>query len=264
VTRNHFVYLYRKANGGEIVYVGYGGLPQRSMAHPGIGHNPPFVSWLAKNRFQLEVAGPYGSASEAKRLEAALISAIGPRFNRTGSDGPIFSPVGVPPELWRRPRLLPLTIPQVGRKVGGALIVYLSPGDRLNDGRKKFDVAAPEDEDAVSNIEQAWAIGPLLRIWEERSDLKPKAVVGVTGPKDYRVVVGCLAIQGNMLGDPNFKSASRGRWKIPLKDRSNPDYMSLRGRRVDGATFGRFSHDLHIWVDRNGRTRYPRVAADKP
>jgi hypothetical protein len=140
----HFVYLYRDRSGRPI-YVGYGHSAQRAISHRGASHNKELKGWLAKDDFDLQLAGPYSSEQEAKAVEAALISSMQPRFNRTPGDGPKFAPVGVPPHLWQRPQMKPLTLGQIGKITGGALLVYLSPGERLRDGRQKFNAGFPDD-----------------------------------------------------------------------------------------------------------------------
>ena len=253
------MYLYRTLKGSEIVYVGYGRKSQRATVHPGASHNQALKSWLKQGRFQIEVAGPFGSEREAKEIEAALISAIDPRFNKISGDGPKFMPVGVPPELWSRPTKDPLTLREIGVKASGALLVYLSPGDELSDGRKKFDPVHPSDLDAAANIEKAWEIGPLIRKWNQQPTLRPRTVIGVHGPVSHRFIVGSLAIDRKRLGDPLLKEIERraGRWEIPLRDRSQLDFRNLRGRRVQGVRFGAFSNRLHIWVDDEGQVRHP-------
>lgn len=257
----HFVYLYRD-HAGNPVYVGYGHSAQRAISHRGSSHNSGLKAWLAKENFDLQIAGPYESEQEAKAVEAGLISSMKPRFNKAPGDGPKFTPVGVPPHLWERPQMKPLTLGQIGRRTGGALLVYLSPGDRLRDGRKKFDAGIPDDETAASNIEMAWDLGPLLRVWEKRPLVAPKVILGIHGKVSHRFIVGSLLIDTANLGDPAHKLRAKrwpgGRWRVPLADRTDVDAFELRGRRVEDLRFGQFSHQLHIWVDGSGRKRHPR------
>ena len=119
----HFVYLYRTP-AGIPKYVGYGKTVDRATAHAEVSHNSGLRSWLASGQFDLTVAGPYGDRREALHVEAALISALSPEFNKSPGEGPGFVPLGVPPELGNRPSMAPLTVPQVGKIAGGALIVY--------------------------------------------------------------------------------------------------------------------------------------------
>ena len=255
----HFVYLYRTPK-GQPIYVGYGKSVQRALAHSGSSHNSDLKLWLTKNRFDLQVAGPYDSEREAKSVEAALISSLNPRFNKAPGDGPKFVPVGVPGLLWERPRLPELTLSEIGLISGGALLVYLAPGDVLQDGRKKFDAATPLDEDAVSNIEKYWDLQALIELWEEDPTSKPTVVLGLHGRVSHRFIVGALEIDRDRLCDSEnqrtSKQWSRPRWHIPLRDKTKLDTHELRGRRVRDIRFGQFSHQLHIWVDGQGNRRH--------
>ena len=257
----HFVYLYRDRT-GRPMYVGYGHTAQRAISHKGGSHNKELKTWLGREDFDLQIAGPYSSEQEAKVVEAALISSMAPKFNRAPGDGPKFAPVGVPPHLWERPQMKPLTLGQIGRMTGGALLVYLSPGKRLRDGRLKFDAALPDDEIAASNIERSWDLRPLLDRWVERPQSAPKVILGIHGKVSHRFIVGSLLIDTENLGDEahrlKAKRWPRDRWRVPLLDRTDLDACELRGRRVDDLRFGQFSHQLHIWVDGAGRKRHPK------
>jgi len=259
VLREHFVYLYRTL-GGEPVYVGYGHTVQRALSHAGGSHNQGLKAWLSRSKFDLQVAGPYSNEVEAKAVEAALISSMNPKFNRTPGDGPKFSPVGVPPSLWERPRLPELSLRQIGRLAGGALLVYLAPGDFLRDGRRKFDAAMPSDDVAVSNIEKNWDLKSLVDQWQRNPRSIPQVIIGIHGRVDHRFIVGALEIDRDEICNPrNQRRAarwSRPRWKVPLMDSTNLDVAELRGRRVKDIRFGQFSHQLHIWVDSSGRRRH--------
>lgn len=253
----HYVYTYATRS-GRVVYVGYGRQARRAMAHPEVGHSA-FKRWLARNAHEIRLAGPYRDAREAKAVEAALISSLTPEFNRAPGTGPQFVPLGVPLELAHRARLDPLTLEQIGRRARGALLVYLAPGDLLADGRRKFDPARPSDEDAVKNTERWWQIGRLQDRWSEDPKEAPNLIVGVHGRIGHRFIVAALRIDKSRLGDASLADPRpRGRWQVALKDRSNLDAGELRGRLVHGVTFGPRSHQLHIWVDRNGVVRHPQ------
>jgi hypothetical protein len=260
MSNKHFVYLYRDS-AGTAKYVGYGQNVERALSHSGKSHNSRLKAWLEKDNFDLSIAGPYRSESEAKVVEAALISSMNPEFNIAPGDGPKFSPVGVPPELWERPQMKPLTLGEIGRKTGGALLVYLSAGDFLRDGRRKFNAALPSDSDAVSNIEKTWDIGSLVEQWKTKPELIPNVLIGIHGKVQHRFIIGALEIDQEHLCESEYirhaQRWARPRRQVPLVDSSNLDMNELRGRRVDGIKFGAFSHQLHIWVDKNGRKRHP-------
>ena len=258
--KQNYVYLYKSLDGSPM-YVGYGGTVQRALTHTGSSHNKKLKQWLAKNKFDLSIAGPYESESEAKAVEAALISSMKPRLNIAPGDGPKFTPVGVPPDLWERPQMGSLSLSEIGRKTGGAILVYLAAGNFLVDGRKKFDAALPSDEVAVSNIEKNWDLTPLIEKWKRRPDTAPNVIIGIHGKVSHRFIVAALAIDRERLGDRDLikkaKRWSRHRWQVPLVDKSELDMNELRGRLVSNIRFGQFSHQLHIWVDGNGRKRHP-------
>lgn len=242
------------------MYVGYGNTTQRALTHSKGSHNLQLKHWLKKGHFDLRIAGPYASEKEAKAVEAALISSMHPRFNIAPGDGPKFLPVGVPPHLWERPAMKPLTLRELGIKGKGVLLVYLSPGDYLRDGRRKFDPAQPSDRTAFENIEKNWDLAPLIEIWRRSPDLMPKAILGIHGKVGHRFVVGSLEInQDQLCNSRNRRRAARWarpRWRVPVLDPMNLDHAAMRGRRVEGVRFGQFSHQLHIWIDASGRRRH--------
>ena len=118
------------------MYVGYGREVSRSISHRGHSHNEELKSWLERNPFDLQIAGPYRDEEEAKNVESALISGLNPRFNRSPGEGPAFAPLGVPPHLSERTQQPALRLSQIGKMTGGALLVYLAPGLFLPDGRR--------------------------------------------------------------------------------------------------------------------------------
>jgi len=242
------------------MYVGYGKTAQRAISHTGGSHNRALSRWLARNEYDLKIAGPYFNEREAKAVESALISSISPKFNIAAGDGPKFVPVGVPAHLSERASMPHLGLKEVGVQANGALIVYLAPGDYLRDGRRKFDPAVPNDRHAFKNIEKNWDITALIQEWERRPELAPRTLIGVHGKVDHRFVVGAFEIDRANLCHPRNKRFSdrwpRHRWRVPVIDPENLDYRDLRGRRVSGATFGQFSHQLHIWIDAKGRRRH--------
>jgi hypothetical protein len=257
--KRNFVYLYSSSK-GKPMYVGYGSTAQRALSHSSNSHNDNLEHWLKRGDFDLRIAGPYVSEKEAKVVEAALISSLHPRFNVAPGDGPKFLPVGVPAHLWERPAMKPLTLRELGIKGKGALLVYLSPGDYLRDGRRKFDPALPSDRTAFKNIEKNWDLTSLIDIWCHRPDLMPRTILGIHGKVRHRFVVGSFEIDRERLCDPRNRRYAdrwpRARWRVPMVDSTNLDHAELRGRRVEKVVFGQFSHQLHIWVDANGIRRH--------
>jgi hypothetical protein len=253
---NHFVYLYRSL-AGVAKYVGYGADVKRAMSHAGASHNHELKQWLEADRFDVTIAGPYSSESEAKKVEAALISAMKPEFNKSPGDGPTFLPIGVPPELAARPTLQPLTLEEIGRCTGGALLVYLAGGDFLSDGRPKFDPANPDNDVVVGDMEAWWDLRSVRDQWLEHPASSPRVLIGVHGKVKHRFIAAATLIDSNRWTDVSLYNADRRRWKVPLLEPVEFDAYELRGRRVSGIKFGQFSWALHLWVDGSGNVRHP-------
>jgi hypothetical protein len=131
------MYLYRSTTSAQIRYVGRGTTPDRALQHTGGSHNEGLRALIETGNYTLEVAGPYRSTDEAALVEAALISALersgtqAALANLVPGSGPRFRPLGVPGELAGRPLEEPLTLAQIGRLTGGALLVRNSFGATL-------------------------------------------------------------------------------------------------------------------------------------
>ncbi|WP_299039993.1 hypothetical protein [uncultured Pseudokineococcus sp.] len=250
------VYLYRSTGGAQIRYVGRGASPDRALQHTGGSHNEGLRTLIESGNYTLEVAGPYASTSEAALVEAALISAL----KRSGTQaaltnlapgaGPSFRPLGVPGHLAERPLRDPLTVADVGRRTGGALLVRNAFGADLSDGRPRLDPLSQQQDDViVDNVTHTWLLQRLAPAWEADPDSRPRALVGCAGPLAHRYVPGALHVDvGRLCEDP-----STGVVPTTSKDL---DAYDLRGRRITGARFdrGRFQH--LIWVDGTGTVRY--------
>lgn len=130
----HYVYLYRDTINQQVRYVGYGQDPQRAISHAGTSHNPDLRRWLENRAYDLQVAGPYGTAHEGLHVEAALISVIKPTFNIHPGTGPKFRPLGVPLELAHRVALPKLKDKEIAIRSGGAIFVRLAGGMAMTDG----------------------------------------------------------------------------------------------------------------------------------
>jgi len=257
VSDAYYVYLYRSI-AGVPKYVGYGMSVERALTHAGHSHNDALRSWLTRGEFDLSVAGPYRDEAEGKRVEAALISALRPEFNRAPGDGPKFVPLGVPPELSDRPTHDPLALADIGRLTGGALLVYLAPGDLLGDGRRKFDPAHPDDAIVVSNIEGNWDIRRHRDDWTADPASGPQVLVGIHGKNvAHRFIAGAAQIDTSAWFRSDLEDPDRPRWRVPLHQPVDLDVNELRGRRVTDVKFGQFSWQLHIWVDGSGVKRHP-------
>ena len=158
-----------------------------------------------------------------------------------------------------RPRRQPsLTSSEIGVATNGALLVYLAPGDRLPDGRPKFDPMRPDDKVLLGDMEGVWDIGRHLDEWAAAPEHGPKVLIAIYGPKvSDRHIAAAVPIDTTRWLDPSLKVPDKNRWNIPLVDPPDMNSRSLRGRQVEGIRFGQFSWQLHIWVDAQGVQRHP-------
>ncbi|MDQ1248383.1 MAG: hypothetical protein QG597_2755 [Actinomycetota bacterium] len=254
----HYVYLYRTKTGTP-KYVGYGRDGERPLEHPGASHNDKFRAFLDGSDYSIEIAGPFRDREEGLNVESVLISALAPEFNIAPGNSKRFRPLGVPDAYAQRPSLPPLSLSDIGRKTGGALIVYLAAGDFLSDGRRKFSMANPLDDDVLSNIRGRWDVERHRDEWLADLESSPQVLVGVHGPKvQHRFIVGATPIDSKRWFEEELRAPDiRRRWFIPLLDPLELDACHLRGRRISGASFGQFSWMLHKWIDGDGVVRHP-------
>lgn len=256
VDRDHYVYRYLDER-GRTVYIGYGESPERAMSHPDSSHNAELRTWLKQAKYELLIAGPYRDKDEGHAVEAALISSLDPRFNKSPGTGPKFRPVGVPVELAARPSDTALTEAELGERTGGALLVYIAPGSVMKDGRPKFDPTNPDDSVVVADIEAWWAIDRHIATWRNDPHGGPQVLIGVYGKVQHRFVIGACRIETIRWGADRETNTKGRLWKVPLAQPLDLDAMQLRGRRLDGIRFGRGAHVTYRWVDSAGVVRHP-------
>lgn len=261
VDRDHYVYRYLDHR-RRTVYVGYGESPERAMSHSGGSHNEDLRNWLMQRRFELLIAGPYRDRDEGLAVEAALISALDPQFNKFPGTGPKFRPIGVPATLAERPSDTPLTEAELGTQTGGALLVYITPGTVMKDGRPKFDPTNPDDSIVVKDIEAWWAIDRHIDTWRRDPQGGPQVLVGVYGNVRHRFVIGACRIATARWGADREANTKGRLWKVPLVEPLDLDAEQLRGRRLEGVRFARGAHFTYHWVDSAGVVRHP--ATKKP
>ena len=110
-------------------------------------------------------------------------------------DGPRFRPLGLPTELAGRAAQEPLTLQEVGRRTGGALIVRNSFGaDPLSDGRPRLDPVHPDNAVIRHNIVREWQLSRLVPTWRANPHDRPHVILGATGPLSHRYVAGSLRL----------------------------------------------------------------------
>ncbi|QOD43541.1 hypothetical protein [Clavibacter zhangzhiyongii] len=253
-----YVYLYRSTGTQQKAkYVGYGRKPARALSHAAESHNDALRSWLERGDYSLEIAGPYADEKTGLEVEAALISAMAPEFNRAVGNGHRFLPLGVPADLADRIGLAPVHEGDLAQQAGGALFVYLAAGDVLADGRIMADPSNPDEKIIAADAEAWWQIERHLDEWIEHPTDAPRALVAVHGPHTRaRFVIGSFEIDVQLLlsRDPSLRQGSL--WKIPLVNREDADFAALRGRKLTYSSFGQLKQQLYHWVDEHGETRW--------
>lgn len=261
MTQEQYVYVYRDA-GQRVVYVGRGEKLARAEAHIAGSYNAGLSALIASGKFTIEAAGPYGDGAVARSVEAALISVLQVQakpclVNRASGDGPGFAPLGVPVQLADRLALPPMSVEELGKQVGGALLVRLASGGafRNDEKRQKFDPAHPDDATIFENTTRWWWIDALVTQWKAKPADVPHIVAGLAGPPARRYVAGSVEIdrKGHWGKRPDFE--------VPAQSR-NVNAKDLRGRLVTGAMFNQVKTGHFLWVDGTGRVRHrpPRAA----
>jgi len=153
------------------------------------------------------------------------------------------------------PNVLPLH--EIGIASGGALLVYLSAGDRLPDGRKKYDPSLPDDDVLLHDMEGIWALGVHLDEWAANPAAGPQLLLAIHGPTPARHIVASARTDTTRWSDQSLQDLETKRWNVPLEQPVNLNANSLRRRRVDGIRFRQNPTHWHIWVDAEGVQRHP-------
>jgi hypothetical protein len=257
--KQHYVYIYRDDQ-QRARYVGRGTSVSRAEHHVDSTHNAGLRSLISSGKYSIEVAGPYRDLREVAAVESALISALVLRAtpdlsNKGLGDGPTFRPLGVPSRVAQRLGLDELTLGQLGRQTGGALIVRLGSGSlfKRDPTRPRFDPAAVDDEVIAENLRQWWQLSSLTPGWIDHPSTSPRVLIGLGGRLDRRYVVAASAINTKGWASAERKGRS---WSVPVRNRTSLDTGSLRGRKVRDARFAQGRHHHFIWVDGRGVVRY--------
>jgi hypothetical protein len=215
------------------------------------------ATFIEAGDYSLEIAGPYESTEVAAQVEAALISALGldsdkaSLVNKVAGDGLRFVPFGVPSAYAERKLQPPLTIADLGRMTGGALVVRNSFGGDLESGRPRLSAFGDSrDEVVADNIVRHWRLDLVADEWQRDPGSKPFIVVGAAGPVRHRYIPGSLRIDRGQLGTDPVR-------EIPVKDH-DLDALNLRGRLLAGVRFKLYAQDHFIWVDGEGQVRHPK------
>ena len=258
----NFVYVFRDRK-GDIVYVGKGKSSNRPAQHTN-SHNERLKKLLAHGKFSVQIAGPFATPEQATILETALISL---HFNKGGfnkKEGPSkyrFRPLGVPLGLSKRldEDISIKDLVSLANKppVCPILLVYVN-SKKLADGRDGVDLSElPTDSEMISRVTQWWQLGNRIESWEKNAHECPKALVGVTGTPNMRVVVASLEIDRKSIGRGSIEAKARGLVNVPIKP-GKMDFLGLRGRVISSSPkrqikFGQFRHQQFILIHPNGK-----------
>ena len=145
------------------------------------------------------------------------------------------------------------------RSAGPVLLVRLSYGGTFADrSRPKYGPGHDSDAVIFENTMRWWAIRKLRDQWHADPENAPKAVIGLVGPVEDRVIISSVAIN---------KAWSTGaiEWSwdgdfveiVPAEETSTEllNYGKLRFRQTSTVRFGQSSAEQFVWVDRNGQVR---------
>lgn len=257
--KGHYVYLYRDRKNNMPVYVGYGARASRAFAHTGgRSHNKSLNDFLASDRYQIDVVGPFGNEEEALRAETLLISAFSPLCNvHKGQSAWRFRALGLPPEFADRRDQDPLTeksIKEAARDCGGIILVLLNQRD-FSDGREGYDPSNPMSDVALTDrASKYWQLAARARKWVSAEEVGPTRLLALFGPPSARFVVGSWDIRPWKTWKPK-NPLDGGLIEIPVVAKKL-DAGKFRGTRIerdsDAFHFGQFRHQQFILFDSQG------------
>ncbi|MGH7411710.1 MAG: hypothetical protein ACREJ6_11720 [Candidatus Methylomirabilis sp.] len=255
----HFVYIYRDER-GRPRYVGYGRFTTRATSHLTGSHNPELNTFLADQRFRVEIAGPYESEQAGRAVEIALISILQPDLNvDLGPSAWRFRPLGVPAayvDRWtQRELLLQDFIDAQGARPVPVLFVIVTDED-FADGRIGYNAATPPTDSQIrERVEKWWQLRKYLGKWMAAPDDSPGLLVGVHGRPGAQFVIASMLIDRDKWAAAEGKR--QGKIRIPLSDPSNLDAHRLRGRRIARAArlaFGNWPSQFYVVLGRDAVT----------
>ena len=249
MTEKFFCYIYRRPESGKVLYVGYATDASRAYTD---GHNTHVAAFVASGQaYEISISGPYRDEKEARNVEAALVSVLNPEFNQINQPGERFRPLGIPQECSSRRSQPVLNAHELGRQIGGCVIVFCNLTSQLKSGQSKVGPTTFSDEVVLENIKGHWAVKKFIPEWSSNPALSPKCLVAVQGPVKDRIVIACVQID-----ERRWPSTPSAPWdphlvEIPLKHANGLDVAELRGRRVD-IKFGAGTPNCTMLVDETG------------
>lgn len=249
MSENYFCYIYRRPDNGRVLYVGYATDASRAYTD---GHNEHVADFVSSGQaYEISISGPYRDEEEARNVEAALVSVLNPEFNKINQPGVKFRPLGIPQECATRRNERVLNAHEIGRIVGGCIIVFCNLTSQLKSGKSKVGPTSFSDDVVLENIKGHWAVRKFIPSWSSNPYSSPKCLIAVQGPVKDRIVI--ASVQIDELGWSETPAAP---WdphlhEIPLRSDGDLDAKSLRGRRVD-IKFGAGTPNCTMVVDNTG------------
>jgi len=251
------VYAVRDRD-NRIVYIGRGRNEDRPQSHAAETHNAGLAAILDTPGYTIDVAEMPDNATAAV-VESILIDVLS-----TGAKAKLvnarrekwrFAPLGTPPEYADRLSLEPLTVADLGRSLGGVLIVFHSSKPYRDLDRPQADAGGTGQAVLAENTVRWWQLGPWVGQWAANPQTAPRAVVAVKGPTARRYVRAAIAT--DPAGWPTV-TRDGAFYQVPairggdVWTHDDLDHAQLRGRLVRDARFSNRAQDLVIWVDPSG------------
>jgi len=249
MSEKYFCYVYRRPETGKVLYVGYATDASRAYTD---GHNERVAHFVGSGQaYEISISGPYRDEEEARNVEAALVSILNPEFNKINQPGVKFRPLGVPQDCATRRTEPVLNAHEIGRMMGGCIIVFCNLTSQLKSGQLKVGPTSFSDEVILENIKGHWAVKKFIASWSSNPDSSPKYLIAVQGPLKDRIVIASVGIDA--LGWSKTPSApwDPHLYEVPLRSDGDLDAKSLRGRRVD-IKFGAGTVNCTMVIDETG------------
>ncbi|MGW5927177.1 hypothetical protein ACWF2L_13120 [Streptomyces anulatus] len=251
------VYAIRDRD-NRIVYIGRGQSEDRPQSHVANTHNAGLAAILNAPGYTIDTADMPDHATAAvveSMLIDVLSAGVKAKLVNVRREKWRFTPLGTPPEYADRLGLEPLTVADLGRSLGGVLIVFHSSKPYRDLDRPQADAGGTDPAVLAENTVRWWQLGPWAELWAADPQAAPRAVVAVKGPTARRYVRTAIA------ADPaGWPAATRdgALYQVPtiggddVWTHDDLDHAELRGRLVHDARFSNRAQDLVIWVDATG------------
>lgn len=248
---SHYVYIYKDKK-NTIKYIGYGKEARRAISHERKTHNASLSELINDENYNIHIAGPFDSEITARSVEAALISALTPNFNKKQERSEwCFRPIAVKKEY--ADRLIMKSIKKSDLLINHRQILFVKISNANFEDRVGYDIASPpSDEAIVARVEKSWQLNKLLPKWCKNPKNSPSLVIGVIGSPGSQIIAAALEIDTNKWDE--IEIGKHSLITLPLKDKTMLDVDNLRGRKIDRVvklSFGRNRNDFFRILKRN-------------